>query len=176
MTIVGHGDIASVLHAVDTRPGWVWFASGVSNSAETRRSEFERERNLLYKQPTDAHLVYFSSLAAFDRDTPYFIHKRVMEMRVKNIFKKHTIVRLGNITWGKNPSTLINHLRARHAAGLPLDVQPVYRYVVEQDEFLHWMKLIPDWSCEHSITGQWLTVAEIVARYVTPVTEDWITE
>jgi hypothetical protein len=175
MTIIGHGDIASVLHAVD-RPDRLYFASGVSNSQETRLSEYDREVALLRKQDRNAHLVYFSTLSMFYSSTLYSTHKEVMELNVKRWFRNYTIVRLGNITWGRNPHTLINFLRARHAAGLPLDVQPVYRYVVEQDEFLHWMSLIPDWSCEMNITGQWLTVAEIVARYVTPVTEDWITD
>ena len=45
--IVGYGDIASVLK---DRKGTIFFASGVSNSQETRESEYKREEDLLMKQ------------------------------------------------------------------------------------------------------------------------------
>lgn len=46
--ILGNGDIASALRPVD-RPDRLFFASGVSNSSETRLSEFNRERDLLLR-------------------------------------------------------------------------------------------------------------------------------
>ena len=164
--IIGHGDIAGAL--ID-RPDLCFFAAGVSNSNEHRWEEFQRERDLLYAQTPSKHLVYFSSLCMFYSYTEYAAHKRVMEMRVVERFPvHHTIIRLGNITWGTNPHTLINHLRACHAAGLPLDVQDVWRYVVDLDEFRHWMALIPDWSCEMNVPGRRMKVADIVREFVLP--------
>lgn len=161
--IIGHGDLASVL--VD-RPDRCYFASGVSNSQETRESEYQREKNLLMGQPLDAHLVYFSSLSVFYADTRYAKHKRQMEKLVRYMFRSYTIVRLGNISWGTNPHTLLNHLRARAAAGLALDIQDTYRYVIDKPEFLHWMGLIPAWPCEMNLPGRRMTVRQIVDEFV----------
>jgi hypothetical protein len=167
--IVGNGDIAKAISAHLNWPDWVWFASGVSNSQETGDAAYKREYDLLVEQPRDKHLVYFSSLSVLYSEGRYASHKRAMELSVKYIFSDYTIIRLGNITWGQNPHTLINHLRARHAAGLPLDVQPVYRYVVDLPEFQHWLALVPEWSCELNIPGRRLTVRQIVDEFVCPV-------
>ncbi len=164
MTIIGHGDIASAL--ID-RPDRLYFAAGVSNSGETRLSEYQRELKLLAAQPEDAHLIYFSSLCVFYSETRYAKHKRQAERIVRDLWPRYTILRLGNITWGTNPHTLINFLRARHAAGLPLDIQLAYRYVVDRDEFRHWLGLIPDWPCEMNVPGRRMTVQQIVDEFVT---------
>ena len=164
--IVGTGDIAG---AIVDRPEHLYFAAGVSNSGETRLSRFERERDLLYKQNPHAHLVYFSSLCVFYGTSEYAVHKRVMEMRVRQVFKTYTIVRLGNITWGRNPHTLLNHLRNRYAAGYPLDIQPVQRVVHTLDDFRWTLAHIPAWSCEMHAPGRLLTVRQIVDEFVVPV-------
>src|SRR5512139_3351330 len=127
--IIGHGDIASVL--VD-RAGFTFFAAGVSNSRETLESEYQRERDLLSAQDKKTHLVYFSSLCVFYLGTPYAVHKRHQELYVKANFERWTIMRLGNITWGTNMSTIINHFREQRRRGVPMDVQDTYRYIVDQ--------------------------------------------
>jgi hypothetical protein len=157
--IVGHGDIASVLK---DRDDIIYFASGVSNSNETRWSEFKREFDLVMLQ--SGHLVYFSSLCVFYSDTLYAEHKRKMEKIIKRTFENYTIVRLGNITWGDNPNTIINFLRNKIKNNEPFEVQNTQRYVIGKEEFLHWVDLIPEWSCEMNITGQLLTITEIVRR------------
>ncbi len=161
--IIGSGDIASVL---EPKEGMVYFASGVSNSAETRESEYQRERDLLLAQDRSKRLVYFGSLAIFYSNTRYSKHKREMEELIINNFPKYCIVRLGNITWGKNPNTLINAMRNKIEAGEPLKIKDVTRYIVDQDEFLHWINLIPDFNCEMNITGRRMKVAEVVKEYV----------
>ena len=156
--IIGYGDIASVL----PDNSLLFFASGVSNSQETREEEYQREERLLLKQTQlFPHLVYFSSLAVFESDTRYIKHKRKMETLVKTFFPKHTIVRIGNITWGDNPHTLINYLKAHKDA----PIQDVYRYVVDKEEFLYWINKIPDLSCEMNIPGRRMKVQEIVDIY-----------
>lgn len=161
--IVGKGNISSVLKDREDR---IYFASGVSFSGETRESEFRREIDLLMKQDRFSHLVYFSSLCVFYSYTPYARHKRLMERLVKGIFERYTIVRLGNIEWDENPHTLINYLRARKERGEPLVVQDVYRYVISKEEFLHWINMIPPWSCEMNLPGRMMKVSEIVEKYV----------
>src|SRR3989344_6049946 len=126
--IIGDGDIAS---ALKDKKEFLYFASGVSNSQETRESE----------------------------------HKIEMEKMVKNNFKYYTIIRLGNITWGKNPHTLINFIRNKLKNKEKIKIQPVYRYLVDKDEFLHWISLIPTWNCEMNITGKRLLVKDIVKIY-----------
>lgn len=162
--IVGHGDIASVL--ID-RADRLYFAAGVSNSQETRESEYQREWDLLMAQPKGAHLVYFSSLCVFYSNNRYARHKREMESLVRVRYAVSAIVRLGNITFGTNPHTIINHLRARHAAGLPLDIQDVQRVVHTVDDLRFALALIPAWPCEMPVPGRLLTVRQIVNEFVT---------
>lgn len=162
--IIGNGDIASALKEVD-RDDLLFFASGVSNSLETDEAEYQRELDLLSEQDAGKHLVYFSSLAVFYSTTRYAKHKRDMENQIKLLFDDYTIVRLGNITWGDNPHTLINFIRNRIKKGKPFEVQDTHRYIVDKDEFLHWMSMIPDWNCEMNITGRRMKVAEIVRQY-----------
>lgn len=161
--IIGHGDIASVLQ---DREGFIFFASGVSNSQETRESEYQREIDLLMDQDKKKHIVYFSSLCIYYSEGRYARHKKHMEELIRKNFKHYTIVRLGNITWGKNPHTLINYFRNRKKEGKELEVRNVYRYVINKKEFLHWISLIPDWNSEMNITGRRLKVSQIVKKYV----------
>ena len=160
--IMGHGDIASVLIDREDR---LYFASGVSNSQEARESEYSREIDLLLSQSGDKRLVYFGSLCIFYSDTRYARHKKKMEGLVRN-FPLHTIMRLGNITWGANPHTLMNFLRQEVAQDRPIEIWNTYRYIVDKEEFLHWVNLIPDFNCEMNVTGQPMKVSEIVKKYV----------
>lgn len=159
--IIGNGDIAKSL--IDTN-NLLFFASGVSNSAETDINQFTREIRLLMKQDKATHLVYFGSLSVFYADTKYSHHKQHMERLIKANFEKWTIVRLGNITWGKNPHTIINFLRKKIADGQPFEIKNVYRYVLGLEEFQHWMNMIPTWNCEMNLPGEFLKVEEIVRR------------
>ena len=162
--IIGHGDIANVLK---DRKDFIFFASGVSNSNESRESEYKREEELLLKQNKNKHLIYFGSLAIFyNPNTRYSRHKKHMEELVKTHFKHYTIVRMGNITWGNNPHTLINHFRNAVKKGEKLEIWDTYRYLVNKKEFLHWIEMIPDWNSEMNITGQRLKVKQIVKKYV----------
>jgi len=157
--VIGHGDIASILTDREDR---LYFASGVSNSQEIKESEYNREIDLLGKQDKWRHIVYFSSLSIFYTDTRYAQHKRQMEKLIKKNFGHYTIIRIGNITWGKNPHTLINYMKAHKDA----EVKDVYRYVVDKKEFLHWINLIPEWSCEINIPGRMMKVKDIIKEYV----------
>lgn len=161
--IEGKGDIASVLK---DREGFIFFASGVSNSREDRETEYQREKDLLLVQDKSKHLVYFGSLCIFYSNSRYAKHKKEMEELVKQNFKSYTIVRLGNITWGTNPNTIINYFRGQIARKEPIEIQNTYRYIVDLGEFLHWMALIPKWNCEMNITGKRMTIRQIVEELV----------
>lgn len=162
--IIGRGDIASVLPPVD-RDNIIYFASGVSNSQEDRESEYERELAFLRQQSIYKHLVYFSSLSVFYSDTRYAQHKRAMETWVKGMFPRYTLIRLGNITWGNNPHTIINFIRNKIKNGESFEVRDEYRYIIDKEEFLHWMNLIPHWNCEMNLSGRRMKVTDIVNEY-----------
>lgn len=168
--IVGNGDIGSVLKEVD-REDWIFFASGVSNSQEDRQEEYDREVDLLMEQNKNKHLVYFSSLAIFYSHTRYVLHKFNMEDLVRKNFDSYTIIRLGNITFGNNPYTLINFIRNKIKNKESYEVKDEWRYVIDKEEFLHWIELIPEWNCEMNIPGKRMKVAEIVREYCDPVPE-----
>jgi len=167
-TVVGHGDIARVINwEVEGRPDLLFFASGVSNSQETRESEYQREKDLLLEQPRDRRLVYFGSLSIFYSQGRYAQHKREMEELVMQEFPEYCIVRLGNIDWGNNPHTLINHFRNCVATGEPITIRDTDRYIVDQGEFLHWIEMIPrGFNCEMNIPGRRMPVKEIFKEYV----------
>ncbi len=161
--IIGNGDIAKVLKDREDR---LYFASGVSNSKEKRRSEYEREKKLLLAQDNYRHIVYFSSLSIFYTDTLYAQHKRRMERLVKENFPHWTIIRIGNITWGNNPNTIINYFRDKFYHHEKVEVIDAYRYIIEKEEFIHWINLIPDWNCEMNLTGKMLTIKQVIELYV----------
>ena len=154
--IIGHGDIATALH---DRGDVVFFASGVSNSDETKVEPYQRELKLLMVQPKDKHLVYFSSLCIYYSKTEYARHKRVMENAVRNHFNSYTIIRLGNIDWGENPHTLINYLKAHPEAR----IQEVTRHIISLGEFWYWMELIPvPGRNEMNIPGRMVFVPDLM--------------
>lgn len=160
--IIGNGDIAKALKEVDDDK--LYFASGISNSAETRESEFKREKDLLSEQDRTKHLVYISSLCVLYSDTPYAKHKKNMEMYVKFNWNNHTILRLGNINWGSNPHTIINYLKKKIKAGEKLEIQDTYRYIIDKDELHYWIGMIPDFRCEMNVPGKRMHVSKIVAE------------
>jgi nucleoside-diphosphate-sugar epimerase len=100
----------------------VVFASGVSNSLETRPGEFEREAALL-RQRLDSEakrFIYFSSCgvaAAESELTPYMRHKRSMESLV--LSASHGLVlRLPQVVGRtENHHTLTNFLRDHIVSG-----------------------------------------------------------
>jgi nucleoside-diphosphate-sugar epimerase len=115
--IIGSGLIANSLKNIDSEDN-LFFASGVSNSLETRSSEFEREFSLLKKSieaDNESKLVYFSTLSVNDQskqDSHYVLHKLEIEDYIKNNCSNYLILRIGNIVGkGGNPNTLFNFLK-----------------------------------------------------------------
>lgn len=159
---IGKGDIASVL---PDRDDLLFFASGVSNSQCTDENEFRKERSLCTSYSVDySHIVYFSSLSIYEKDTPYTRHKKRMEEKVKLYYPIYTIIRIGNITWGKNPNTIINYFKNRLIMRGVIQVKDEWKYLVTLDEFLYWISKIPNFSTEMNITGERVKVAEVLNR------------
>lgn len=121
--IIGNGLIANSLKNIDTE-NYLYFASGVSNSLETRSSEFEREFSLLKNsiiQHKENKLFYFSTLSVNDlskQQSPYVLHKLEIENFIKENCKNYIILRVGNIVGkGGNPNTLFNFLKTQIIQG-----------------------------------------------------------
>jgi nucleoside-diphosphate-sugar epimerase len=159
--IIGKGDIASVL---TDRDDLLFFTSGVSNSQCIDPAEFKREVELLRDVEVYDHIVYFSSLSIYDKDSPYTEHKIMMEELVRFRCKTWTIIRLGNITWGKNPYTIINFFKNKLRSGEEIEVRDEWKYLVTLDEFLYWIAKIPKFSTEMNITGERVKAAEVLER------------
>lgn len=117
--IIGNGLIANSLRNIDSENN-LFFASGVSNSLETRSSEFEREFTLLkdtLENNNGKKLIYFSTVSVNDqskKNSHYVLHKLAMEDYLKNNSKNYLILRIGNIVGnGGNPNTLFNFLKTQ---------------------------------------------------------------
>ena len=98
------------------------FGSGVSNSLETMRSEFDRETALLtdWLGREASRFIYFSScgVAADDAElTPYMRHKQAMESLVLSA-SNGLVLRLPQVVGSTtNHHTLTNFLRDRIVSG-----------------------------------------------------------
>lgn len=132
--IIGNGHIAS---AIENRKGFLFFASGVSDSSCNDYRQFEREVILL-KQiyiPLSLTIVYFSSINIFDKDTPYYQHKMEMEARIRAYFKNYWIIRIGNIDWDTKPTIFYNYLREKKRKGEPFEIRDEWKYMLNKDTF-----------------------------------------
>ncbi|KQT15510.1 NAD-dependent epimerase [Chryseobacterium sp. Leaf404] len=114
--ITGNGLIAKSLQSIDS-DGVLFFASGVSNSLETRSSEFEREHTLLKKnieENPDKTFVYFSTCSIYDsskNNSHYVLHKLKMEQIISDLCDHYFILRVSNAVGnGGNPNLLVNYL------------------------------------------------------------------
>lgn len=115
--VVGNGLIAKKFSHYKQNVEVVIFASGVSNSTETRMEAFERERLMVLKTIAsfpDSLFVYFSTYSLTDpalKDRAYGKHKLAMENLIKEKSRQFLILRLTNIVGsGGNPNTIFNFL------------------------------------------------------------------
>lgn len=114
--IVGRGLLASLFINND-KENTIFFASGVSNSLETRPEEFMREENLITKtisENPNKIFIYFSTCSIYDSSktgSDYVLHKLKMEQLIKKSCEKYLILRVSNAVGnGGNPNLLMNYL------------------------------------------------------------------
>lgn len=151
--VVGNGDVASVLK---DREDVIFLASGLSNSSNVTYRDLVREKQLIQKYSLN-RIVYFSSLAIYYSDTDYTRYKLEIEQYIKDTCKQYCIIRLGNIDWGTNPHTLLNYLKAHPEA----ERRDEIRYIINKEEFLHWVNLIPNFNTEMNLTGKMVNVKDL---------------
>lgn len=126
--IIGNGLIASLFKNSD-REDTVFFASGVSNSLETKKEQFLREENLIKKtiaKNPEKIFVYFSTCSIYDSsktESQYVLHKLRMEEMIKNLCGRHLILRVSNAVGnGGNPNLLMNYLIRSVKSGETINV------------------------------------------------------
>jgi len=126
--IIGKGLIASQFYEVD-REDIIFFASGVSNSSETRNKEFSREKNLIeetIRLNSNKLFIYFSTCSIYDSskyNSPYVLHKLHMEELIKYNSKKYLILRVSNaVGKGGNSNLLMNYLYRKIIDGSRLEI------------------------------------------------------
>ena len=137
--------IAKAFSAFAANREVVIFASGVSDSLETRAPAFQRERDLLERTRAahpDALAVYFGTCSADDPDrraTPYVEHKLEMEALLAGKSQPWMVLRLPLAIGPEHRSpTLANFLHQRITRGevfevwsrstrYPIDVEDAFR-------------------------------------------------
>lgn len=162
--ILGRGTIASI---IPDREGFLFFACGESNrfplTLDRKLDERLRIIDCSIKNP--GMFVYFSGLNIYyqgDKREDYTIHKIEMESLVKEHFENYCIFRLGSVTWGDNPNTLVNSIKKQLNEG-NCNPRPVYRYLHTKEELIHWINLIPEkGKHEMNVTGKMVWVPDLV--------------
>ena len=127
--IIGSGLLASSFNKYMNDCKYLFFASGVSNSNETRNGSFSREENLLRKAillNRSKHFIYFSScdvIYSEELGSAYFHHKKRMEEIVIENCKLFTIFRLPQvISKSNNPNLLVNYFKSAIVENRSFDI------------------------------------------------------
>ena len=154
--IIGKGMIANAFNLYKHRDDVVVFASGVSDSNESDELKFLREKELLksyLREYNNKQFIYFSSCSLEDEElqnTPYHIHKQVIETLIKEMSTNYLIFRLPNIIghFG-NENTLVNFLMNKiksneeliiwkNATRNIVDIEDLYKivsYIIDKKHF-----------------------------------------
>jgi nucleoside-diphosphate-sugar epimerase len=114
--IIGNGMLAKAFIAYKNIQNIIIFASGVSNSKEVKKDNFNREKELLLNNIVNHNnklLVYFSTCSIEDesqKNSHYMKHKQAMEDLVKTKCLNYYIFRLPQVVGDTNSLTLVNFL------------------------------------------------------------------
>ena len=156
MAIIGRGDIAKAIH---DRRGFTFYCNGLSNREPHTRKGERKEYLEILSMNKGTMFVYISTLSIYYSNSPYTKHKSQMEETVKLHFPNYCILRIGNITWGDNPNTIINKFKSLDS---PPELKDEHRYLLSKNEFNHWIKMIPhQGQHQMNITGQRITVQKL---------------
>jgi len=126
--IIGNGLLAQAFASFFLHdPDVLVFASGVSNSRETRAEAFARERAMLSEAlERDRFTVYFSTCSVHDPElssSPYVRHKLELESLVRERASRSAVFRLPQVVGHTpNPFTLTNYLYRQISTGQPFQV------------------------------------------------------
>ncbi len=126
MTVIGSGMLAKAFLAANLdNDNLLFFCSGVSNSGTSSAGEFERERALLLDtlaRYSESKIIYFSSCAAGAIESPYYRHKKAMEVLVESNAQRYLIVRLPQVVGVTNNTTLVSFIAGNIRNRTPITV------------------------------------------------------
>jgi len=175
LMVIGNGMIAKAFSRFRGDDRVLIFASGVANSGETDKDEFERERSALddaLRAHSEKLFVYFSTCSVDDKDvsqSPYVKHKLRMEDFITRSHKDYLICRLPQVVGrSSNRATLVNYLHDRVMNSEPFVVwRNAVRYLIDVDD----VERIISYLIEHrnlrekklSIVSRKYSVPEIIA-------------
>lgn len=139
--VVGNGMLANRFEKYGNDKKIV-FASGVSNSKNTKEENFQRELKLLnetIESNPGKPIVYFSTCSIDDNDlksSPYVLHKLASENLIKGKAEKFFIFRISNVAGvSNNPYTLLNYFIFNILQNHPLTIwKNAYRNIIGIDD------------------------------------------
>ena len=155
--IIGSGMIASAFESYRHCDSILIFASGVSNSQNTNKQEFLREKKLLLKtinENIDKTIVYFSTCsidALKSNSQAYIVHKLEMERIVSENCKFFYIFRLPQVAGKTNSPTFarfmfnviqkniyfkLNQYSSRNLI-LVRDVYEISKYIIDNKHYIN---------------------------------------
>ena len=142
--VIGKGMLAKAFCFYEQDENIILFASGVSNSKETKEEEFLKELNLLKKCLVDfpnKKIIYFSTCSIYDNylsDTKYVIHKKNIEKFIIDNFNLYYIFRLPIVVGEtKNENTLFNFFKNSLKKNEPIKIQKdAYRYLIDVNDLV----------------------------------------
>lgn len=111
--IIGNGLIAKSFSVNNnySHEDLIIFASGVSNSAETRIEEFQREFEMIKKYlnvQLNRKIIYFSTGSVYSKvSSDYVLHKKRMEHLISSSTDNYLILRLANVIGNSSNNTMI---------------------------------------------------------------------
>jgi nucleoside-diphosphate-sugar epimerase len=148
--VIGSGFLAKAFSEFNNEDDIILYASGVSNSAETRISEYLREKKLLtdtIETFPDKKIIYFSTISLFDpslKDSLYIKHKAEMESYLAQAHKNTLVFRLPNVVgFSDNPNTLTNYLFHQIKNGQSFKAyKTAYRYLMDIEDVVRFCSYI----------------------------------
>jgi nucleoside-diphosphate-sugar epimerase len=156
--VIGNGLIAKSFHSYKTKDDFLIFASGVSDSKNSKENEFKKEHDLLkeaIQNNSQKKIIYFSTCSVTDtelKETLYVKHKINMENLIRKTSSQYHIFRLSNLAgFSNNPNTILNFFYFHIVEGKHfdlwknserniIDVEDVYRvadYILTNNLFLN---------------------------------------
>jgi len=157
--LIGTGLLANTFNEYSDNENVIVFASGVSNSSEKDQKEFLREKKLIERtiyNNQEKLFIYFSSCAlenASILNSPYYKHKKDMELFIQQLSQSYLIVRLPQVFGEiKEHTTLINYLCMKIIRGDMFEVwEEAYRYIIHIDDVLTLVKSFIENKLENKV-------------------------
>lgn len=135
--IIGNGILANEFSNYANSDDILIFASGVSNSKETRQSEFDREKTLLrktIKNEPSKKIIYFSTCSMYDNyfeNNQYVNHKLDMEKLISTNARDYLIIRLSQVVGKNNDKQLMGFLYNKILSDESFELYDIERNIID---------------------------------------------